>query len=121
MSIIFKCLKIDFNAYSYKGSVNMKKIIEKKCIQCGSDKNLRELDNGYYSCIECLDKLGNEQNEMFNYIVNYLNSKGYINPETQIKTLESFIIGIKVLNKLADKELINKLNESMERLDKKVE
>ena len=36
----------------------------KKCIQCGSEDKLFQLESGYYVCKECMDNLGKEQNEI---------------------------------------------------------
>lgn len=73
----------------------------KKCYECGNTENLIKLQSGIFCCLDCLDNIGKEQEEIKNYIQDYLKENFQIeNPNTQIKTLQSIIAMIKLENGL---------------------
>ena len=86
--------------------------MKKECIECKNTEKLYKLENGEYVCIDCLNKLAKEQNEIKEEIVGYL--KEFYNiysPSAQAKTLQSIAICILFENGLLDKETENKIKE----------
>lgn len=95
---------------------------EKECVQCGKNEKLYKLNSGEYVCKECLDTIQREQNEIKEYILNYLSENwGIIYPETQAKVLEAIALTIKIESNLLDKEEIGKIFEVKERMEKAFE
>lgn len=95
---------------------------EKKCIQCGQNEKLYKLDSGEYVCKDCLDIIGQEQKEMKECILNYLNEDWQItNPETQAKVLEALALEIRIENKIIDEEKMKEIIQTKERMEKSFE
>ncbi len=91
----------------------------KQCLQCKSKEKLYKLENDKYVCINCLNKLAQEQNKIKIQIQKYLKEEYNIDkPYTQCKTLQSIIYDILMENNLLPEniknEIINKAKEMME-------
>ena len=90
---------------------------ERKCIECGSTEHLIELESGKYGCIDCLNKLGQEQDEIYNHITNYLVENFNItNPATQAKTLQSIAFIILMENGLLDPKIEADIKEKAKQM-----
>lgn len=90
---------------------------EKKCVQCGSKNHLIELQNGKYGCIDCLNGLGKEQNQIKTNIINYLETDfNMTNPLHQANCL--LAIGTEILyeNNLLDEDMTKSIEETYERM-----
>lgn len=92
---------------------------EKQCLQCKSKEKLYKLENDKYVCINCLNKLAQEQNKIKIQIQKYLKEEYNIDkPYTQCKILQSIIYDILMENNLLPEniknEIINKAKEMME-------
>lgn len=96
--------------------------INKKCIQCGATKKLFELNSGACICKKCFDIVGKEQEEIRNYILDYLSENWQISkPEHQANALMAIAMNIKLDNNLLDEEDKNKILEAKERMEKAFE
>lgn len=92
---------------------------EKECLQCKSKEKLYELENHKYVCINCLNKLAQEQNKIKKQIQKYLEYEYNITkPYTQCKTLQSIIYDILMKNKLLPKEIENEIMEKAKEMMK---
>lgn len=90
---------------------------EKKCVQCGSKDNLIELQNGKYGCMDCLNKLGKEQNQIKADIVNYLETDYKItNPLHQANCLTAIATTLLYENNLLSEDVIKSINETYEKM-----
>ena len=95
---------------------------DKKCIQCGSKKKLFQLESGYYVCKECMDNLGKEQNEIQNYILDYLaDNFQIISPTEQINVLEGIAINIRFNNNMLSEKEMQAIRDAKERMEKAFE
>ena len=95
---------------------------DKKCIQCGSKNKLFQLKSGYYVCKECMDNLGKEQNEIQNYILDYLaDNFQIISPTEQINVLEGIAINIRFNNNMLSEKEIQAIRDAKERMEKAFE
>ena len=94
----------------------------KKCIQCGSEDKLFQLESGYCVCKECMDNLGKEQNEIQNHILNYLaDNFNLTSPTEQISVLEGIAINIKFNNDMLSEEDTQAIRDAKERMEKAFE
>ena len=94
----------------------------KKCVQCGSKNKLFQLESGYYVCKECMDNLGKEQNEIQNYILDYLADNFQItSPTEQISVLEGIAINIRFNNNMLSEEEMKAIRDAKERMEKAFE
>lgn len=90
---------------------------EKKCVQCGSKDNLIELQNGKYGCMDCLNELGKEQNQIKVDIVNYLETDYKItNPLHQANCLTAIATTLLYENNLLSEDVIKSINETYEKM-----
>jgi len=65
----------------------------RKCLQCGSEKYLISLEDGALACMDCLNKLGKEQLEITNRILDILNEYESLNKlENKIKCLKAIAL-----------------------------
>ncbi len=95
---------------------------DKKCVQCGSKDKLFQLESGYYVCKECMDNLGKEQNEIQNYILDYLaDNFQIISPTEQINVLEGIAINIRFNNNMLSEKEMQAIRDAKERMDKAFE
>ena len=95
---------------------------DKKCIQCGSKNKLFQLESGYYVCKECMDNLGKEQNEIQNYILDYLaDNFQIISPTEQINVLEGIAINIRFNNNMLSEKEMQAIRDAKERMEKAFE
>lgn len=86
---------------------------DKKCAQCGAKENLIQLLSGKYGCMDCLSKLGKEQNQIRTDIIDYLEADYNItNPIHQANCLKAIAQTILYENNLLDKNEIEKINET---------
>ena len=90
---------------------------EKKCVQCGSKDNLIELQNGKYGCMDCLNELSKEQNQIKADIVNYLETDYKItNPLHQANCLTAIATTLLYENNLLSEDVIKSINETYEKM-----
>lgn len=89
---------------------------QKCCIDCGSTSNLVELEGGKYGCINCLNKIAQEQKELFQYFTIIMKNYGITNPRTQINTLLSIVAQIEIENNLASPLLLQEIEETKHRM-----
>lgn len=95
---------------------------DKKCIQCGSEDKLFQLESGYYVCKKCMGALGEEQNEIQNYILDYLaDNFQIISPTEQISVLEGIAINIRFNNNMLGEEEMQAIRDAKERMEKAFE
>jgi hypothetical protein len=78
------------------------KELDRKCIQCGSEDYLIELQDGKFGCKDCLNKIGQEQKELLETIESCFEKHKIDNVQHQITALESIILHIKNENLLLD-------------------
>ena len=93
----------------------------KKCIQCGSEDKLFQLESGYYVCKKCLDEVGEEQKKIQNHILNYLAEYDLTSPEEQINVLEGIAINIRFNNDMLSEEETQAIRNAKERMEKAFE
>ena len=94
----------------------------KKCVQCGSEDKLFQLESGYYVCKECMDNLGKEQNEIQNHILNHLaDNFNLTSPTEQISVLEWIAINIRFNNDMLSEEETQAIRNAKERMEKAFE
>lgn len=92
---------------------------KKECLQCGDNKKLYKINNNKYACINCLNKLANEQNKIKEHLQEYLLKEYNIkNPYTQCKTLQSIIYIILLENNLLDEHTKNKIIKIAKEMEK---
>ena len=94
----------------------------KKCVQCGSEDKLFQLESGYYVCKECMDNLGKEQNEIQNHILNHLaDNFNLTSPTEQISVIEGIAINIRFNNDMLSEEETQAIRNAKERMEKAFE
>lgn len=98
--------------------INLSKELDRKCIQCGSENYLIELQNGKFGCQDCLEKIGKEQKALLKVLKSYFKKYDIYNVQHQIKALEAIILHIKNENLLLDEhETYNIKKEYEKQLD----
>lgn len=86
---------------------------DKKCVQCGAKENLIQLLNGRYGCMDCLNELGKEQNQIRADIIDYLETVYKMtSPLHQANCLKAIAQTILYENNLLDKTEVETINET---------
>lgn len=89
----------------------------KKCLECSSEDNLIELKNGKYVCMDCLNELSKEQNQIKVDIIDYLETDYKMtNPLHQANCLKAIAQTILYENNLLDKTEVEAIKKTYNRM-----
>lgn len=89
----------------------------KKCLECGSEDNLIELESGKYVCMDCLNELSKEQNQIKVDIIDYLETDYKMtNPLHQANCLKAIAQTILYENNLLDKTEVEAIKKTYNKM-----
>ena len=91
--------------------------LEEGCIQCGSQDNLTELENGKMACENCLTELALEQRDFKDKIENEFYELGFTDPYDLKTLLETSISLIKYAQNNTTIETLGHLIKSLEAIN----
>lgn len=90
---------------------------ERKCIECGSTEHLIELESGKYGCMDCLNELSKEQNQIKVDIIDYLETDYKMtNPLHQANCLKAIAQTILYENNLLDKTEVEAIKKTYDKM-----
>lgn len=90
---------------------------ERKCIECGSTEHLIKLESGKYGCMDCLNELSKEQNQIKVDIIDYLEADYKMtNPLHQANCLKAIAQTILYENNLLDKTEVEAIKKAYDKM-----